>query len=427
VPKNRGLSRRPVVIALVVSVIGLSGAVFALHRASPPTPETIVAGAELFQHEWTVNDPLAGGGDGLGPVSNARSCVECHFQGGVGGAGTNKHNVVSFEVVPVSNRRRVVTGVVHAMAKEGTPLETKEQVHALFPIVPGGVRVISGCSVNVDDFDPVSFEVVNTPALFGVGLIDKISEMAVQANATKRMMGVYAKELRGDFSSTHVGQMQGKFGWKGQFATLKEFVAAACAMELGLTNPYRQQNVARQHVPNRDAELDMTNRQFNQLLAFIENLPAPREVPPADPALRELAAHGKTLFATVGCAQCHTPDVGGVAGVYSDFLLYSLEDDPEISYGQVIQEFKMPAGHPDKDQWKTPPLWGVADSAPYFHDGQSPDLESAIARHRGEARRVHERYKGLTPEERQAVIAFLNTLRAPVVEASPLRLAANEK
>ncbi len=37
--------------------------------------------AALFNHNWSVKDPLAGG-DGLGPVFNARSCVECHSQGG---------------------------------------------------------------------------------------------------------------------------------------------------------------------------------------------------------------------------------------------------------------------------------------------------------------------------------------------------------
>ena len=44
------------------------------------------AGLTLFEHEWKPGDPLAKG-DGLGPVFNERSCVACHFQGGVGGGG----------------------------------------------------------------------------------------------------------------------------------------------------------------------------------------------------------------------------------------------------------------------------------------------------------------------------------------------------
>jgi len=45
------------------------------------------AGQELFNHQWTMKDRLANGGDGLGPVFNANSCVACHNQGGTGGGG----------------------------------------------------------------------------------------------------------------------------------------------------------------------------------------------------------------------------------------------------------------------------------------------------------------------------------------------------
>src|SRR5262245_11590931 len=51
-------------------------------------------GRVLFAREWTVADPMAHG-DGLGPVFNDRSCVACHFQGGVGGGGDNDHNVMA--------------------------------------------------------------------------------------------------------------------------------------------------------------------------------------------------------------------------------------------------------------------------------------------------------------------------------------------
>ena len=58
------------------------------------------AGRDLFLHEWTPRDPLAGGGDGLGPVFNASSCVACHKQGGVGGSGSLEHNVTIFTRAP---------------------------------------------------------------------------------------------------------------------------------------------------------------------------------------------------------------------------------------------------------------------------------------------------------------------------------------
>ena len=50
-------------------------------------------GQELFTRQWRPNDPRCHGGDGLGPVYNATSCVACHGQGGPGGAGPARMNV----------------------------------------------------------------------------------------------------------------------------------------------------------------------------------------------------------------------------------------------------------------------------------------------------------------------------------------------
>ena len=50
-------------------------------------------GQELFTRQWRPNDPRCHGGDGLGPVYNATSCVACHGQGGAGGAGPVGMNV----------------------------------------------------------------------------------------------------------------------------------------------------------------------------------------------------------------------------------------------------------------------------------------------------------------------------------------------
>src|SRR5262249_12264882 len=61
-------------------------------------PAMAQAGEELFHHEWTAGDPLAAGGDGLGPVYNATSCVACHKQGGPGGSGGLESNVTTFTV-----------------------------------------------------------------------------------------------------------------------------------------------------------------------------------------------------------------------------------------------------------------------------------------------------------------------------------------
>ncbi len=65
-------------------------------------------------------------------------------------------------------------------------------------------------------------------------------------------------------------------------------------------------------------------------------------------------------------------------------------------------------------EWKTPPLWGVADSAPYLHDGRAATLDAAIRWHAGEAADAAAGYRGLDGESRRQLIAFLASLRAPV-------------
>lgn len=64
-------------------------------------------------------------------------------------------------------------------------------------------------------------------------------------------------------------------------------------------------------------------------------------------------------------------------------------------------------------EWRTPPLWGVHDSAPYMHDGRAETLLEAITMHGGESKGTRDRFLTLPLQDRQAVIEFLDTLVAP--------------
>jgi CxxC motif-containing protein (DUF1111 family) len=206
----------------------------------------------------------------------------------------------------------------------------------------------------------------------------------------------------------------GKFGWKAQFATLEEFVAAACANELGLGNPRMEQARPMACLDYPTVERDLADAQFRSLVAFVDTLPRPVEAVPTDPDRRLRSDRGKALFGEVGCATCHTPDLAGVEGVYSDFLLHRLDDRSRGEGGyRETPPVPLPEDYPLPEEWKTPPLWGVADSAPYFHDGGSPTLESAVRRHHGDAESVTAAYLKLSADDRAALIDFLKTLRAP--------------
>ncbi len=158
------------------------------------------------------------------------------------------------------------------------------------------------------------------------------------------------------------------------------------------------------------------------MTSFCASLSRPVERVPADPLAADQSRAGKQLFRAIGCVECHTPDLGGVAGLYSDLLLHRMGQDLEGggSYNEKplpppsTTPGEIPAGDsPSPGEWRTPPLWGVADSAPYLHDGRAPTLEDAIRLHGGQAAGSAKRFATLKEHERGQVVAFLKTLRAP--------------
>ena len=64
-------------------------------------------------------------------------------------------------------------------------------------------------------------------------------------------------------------------------------------------------------------------------------------------------------------------------------------------------------------EWRTPPLWGLRDSAPYLHDGRAAMVADAIALHGGEGMAAARAYERLSEKERGQVELFLQTLVAP--------------
>jgi CxxC motif-containing protein (DUF1111 family) len=401
-------------------------------RAPRASVEIKRAGLELFEHEWEPHDALARG-DGLGPVFNGQSCAECHFQGGVGGGGDNTHNVTAFEAFPTEDRPEVKGGLIHRYAVANHFLEGRKELNSFFPIVPKGIVVQNGCQVLTRDFDPVHTENVNSTALFGAGWIDRISGKTIRLQSMKIATAAVGRELSGNFNGVVPGRPRvlpdgrvGKFGWKAQFATLEEFVAAACANEIGLGNPGMPQARPMVHLNYPAVENDLSPSQFRSLVAFVDTLPRPIEAIPGDPAQRLRAEHGQQLFRQIGCADCHTPEVGGVEGVYSDFLLHRLDDRSKGGGGYAeAPAVPLPEDYPLPEEWKTPPLWGVADSAPYFHNGGCQTLEQAVLRHHGDAENVRVAYSRLDAGDQASIIAFLKTLRAPAdAQPEPLQAVA---
>jgi CxxC motif-containing protein (DUF1111 family) len=183
---------------------------------------------------------------------------------------------------------------------------------------------------------------------------------------------------------------------------------------------------------------DLNQAECNSLIAFVGSLPAPRQRVPADKTEAEYLEGGRKLFATVGCAACHNEKLGDVEGIYSDLLLHDMGQElsdsgsyagfapnateeeelkgpvpplAAVTSSEPIDESKLIGA--TRQEWRTPPLWGVRDSAPYLHDGRAATIDQAIAMHGGEATRSVREYFRLTADERLQLTLFLRSLQAP--------------
>jgi hypothetical protein len=111
--------------------------------------------------------------------------------------------------------------------------------------------------------------------------------------------------------------------------------------------------------------------------------------------------------------------VGQVQGIYSDLLLHRMGtdlNDPGSGYG--LGGFRRPSG-PGPGEWRTPPLWGFRDSAPYLHDGRARNLEEAVACHGGQASASARAFFALPAPDQAKVEAFLNSMVAPTRAGMP--------
>jgi CxxC motif-containing protein (DUF1111 family) len=368
-------------------------------------------------------------GDGLGPVFNEASCVACHNQGGSGGGGSLRRNVEL--VTPLPNEPpkaddgmalRKLTEAVKVQS--GLRTLTSSLLHK-FGTSPG-YQEWRQWLVSRSTFEGFTIRRTerNTPPLFGAGLIDAIPDAVLEAQASR-----VSTDIHGRVSRLQDGRI-GRFGWKGQTATLDDFVRTACAAELGLEAPGHHQSPDPSNPKDIVAELDLTEADCRALVAYVASLPAPVLVEPSQPSEARRVAAGGALFKEIGCATCHAPTLGSVDGLYSDLLLHDLgpANSGEGYYGSggatippTFVDGTSNPGTPEQPtiigalsvEWRTTPLWGLRDSGPYMHDGKAKDLELAIKRHGGQAMQVVSRYEALSGEQKLQLRRFLLSLAAP--------------
>lgn len=451
------------------------------------TPASASRGRELFRKVWTEQGTsrqteTTAEPDGLGPLFNADSCVACHNLNGVGGAGDNSTNVLLLSVLPRHtskgkhrlDEQAVKSMFFHAKEIHSSLSKTNTVVLHRSSTDPASYvawqnellgfktrknateqQVIEKFAKNQTDLlsktpifrvrkslerDRFTIQVSrrNTPSLFGAGLIELIPDKVIreianrQANSKGPVKGQLAKTANNEI---------GKFGWRGEKSSIRQFTIEACAVELGLSNKsHLQASVPHETGPTTELgpspfdeppavvglepipesppttqrEYDVSEQEIADLIQFITELPPPEG---ARKALGKDHDLGEALLDRINCTQCHVRQVGHLAGIYSDFLLHDMGSDLADAAGAiniVRRRFTVTDEIQIKDAklWQTPPLWDVGSSAPYLHDGRAPDIDTAIKMHGGEASESVSLYRKLKPKDKQRIVAFLKTLGA---------------
>jgi len=155
------------------------------------------------------------------------------------------------------------------------------------------------------------------------------------------------------------------------------------------------------------------------------------------------ASRGLGVFMRIGCNECHQPVMqtrsrhlplahpedpeDPTANVYAYIDLVRVGFRPAPNGGVIVPLFadlkrhRMGAdleedfefGVIANDEFTTGRLWGIADSAPYLHDGRATTLTHAVERHGGDAQVARDDFMALPTADQEALISLLGKLRTP--------------
>ena len=226
------------------------------------------------------------------------------------------------------------------------------------------------------------------------------------------------------------------FGRKGENFSMRDFDRGAMQFHFGI-QPIEV--VGEDEDEDGDGvENEVSVAEMSVLHIFDVTNPRPR-VRPLGPA----ATAGFHTFVDIGCAECHRPvlktrsrkvplahpevPTDPSANVYLEIDLVEVGFEPAPGGGVFVPLFadlkrhKMgprlaetfELGELANDEFTTARLWGVADTAPYLHDGRATTLFQAIEFHGGEAQAARDAFLALSENQQRKLLLFLKKLRVP--------------
>jgi hypothetical protein len=376
---------------------------------------------------------------GAGGGPDAFGCLSCHSKGGPDGAGTQTQNAfmrgdgARTRGADQRNPPQVLgLGPIACLAREMSAELRREIDTARTRAKAEGHRV----------------EQALTTKGVGFGRIAAEPDGTVDYGAVE---GVDAPDL-----------VVRPFGWKGHQASLRAMAEESFQLHQGLVST-RIQFAIRDgtlgadpygkgpwyDVDQDDVSAEILDAMLTTMVGYLAQLEAPTMRPPRDPGLVDAWAAGRTRFEEIGCAGCHVPtleledtkldarespdpsrepfvidvakDGDGpkiepkYAGEKTPYLVHLFSDLKRHDMGPALAT-PVPQGAIPAQVFLTRPLWGLADTAPYLHDGRAPTVHEAIVLHGGEATAARDAYLALDETGRASVRVFLTSLsRAPKV------------
>jgi len=393
--------------------------------SEPPPPEDPLAGVNIvgddpsdaplhgatstelarFQEGDARFDAVFREPDGLGPLYIRTACASCHADASRGPGAVDKIALVARDrITPLADQSWLPYGhTVRPYMASGakTPILAPaghlpiRRSTRLGPTVFG-----SGYLEAVDDAEILRMEAEQAGRSDGIhGLVSRVTYHSM-ANPVKD----YHQHVEGETN------LIGRFGFKARIATLDDFTADAFQGDMGITSPLRPNELVNPDGLADDARpgVDIPLEMVNSVADYMRLLEIPARVPSSGP--------GEGLFTEVRCAVCHVPSlktradypIAALAGmnapVFTDFLLHDMGDD--LADGLTDE-------NATSRSFKTSPLIGVRHQQGLLHDGRAKTVEEAILAHEGDGSEANDsiaRFKALSPDERAALLAFVQSL-----------------
>lgn len=377
---------------------------------------------------------------GLGPLYANSSCNTCHISGGRGkpinGAEIPESIMLRISMpgatttnspVPVPN-----FGLIFHPRSTGT-VRNEGNISVTYATVGGNFGDGTSYSLRQPTYT-VTNAYSTIPAgmlksaripqqLVGLGLLESIKESDILSK-------VDANDSDGDGISGRANYVYnyltfsttlGRFGWKADIATINEQAAFDFQQGMGVTigtDPYNFEN-CKDQVQGTGELLDDPEAKSSETLHPLTVYLKTTAVPKRRNMNVDIVRRGQKLFTDADCIKCHVESytTGAADDIvqlhnqkiypYTDMLLHDMGDglaDNRVEY--------LASGR----EWRTPPLWGIGltrtvSGATYFlHDGRARNLVEAILWHGGEADSSKNEFVKMSKQDRDALIAFLNSL-----------------